>query len=223
MPERSSIILFVKLPGKAGVKSRLARVIGKAPALDLYRAFVFDIVGTLVSVGAPLDVYYYPPLPEENAAEWLGTALTCVPQRGMDLGERMENALADSFAKGADKVVLIGSDIPDLPASLVREALSSLGVHDAVIGPARDGGYYLIGFRKSTFLRDIFRGISWSTDSVFRGTMKILEKAGRRVYILPEWKDVDTMDDLRSLFLRNRDTAFRDSLTMSSCKKLFHD
>ena len=135
----------------------------------------------------------------------------------------MENAFAHLFSSGFERGLLIGSDIPDLPHELIEEAFSALDEKDAVIGPASDGGYFLIGFRHSTFLRDIFRGIAWSTGSVYRETMEIFEKAGYRVHVLHEWSDVDTIDDLRSLYRRNRNTSFRDSLTMSCCRELFHD
>jgi glycosyltransferase A (GT-A) superfamily protein (DUF2064 family) len=115
---------------------------------------------------------------------------------------------------GSSRAVLIGSDIPDLPESILSEAFRSLDDHDAVLGPARDGGYYLIGFRRDTFVPDVFRGIEWSTDRVFAETRRKLEQATRSVYLLPEWSDVDTPEDLRDLKERNEGTAFAKSRTM---------
>ena len=221
MPD-SSILLFIKPPQRGKVKSRLASAIGEESALDIYRAFVLDIVGTLKKGNHTLTIAFYPE-DAEAVVNWLGKDLVYIPQKGIDLGARMRHAFHNVFSQGYEKAVLVGSDIPDLPPEIIDEAFSALEEKDAVIGPASDGGYFLIGFKKNTFLPDIFHGIAWSTDSVYRETMKVFEKAGHRVHILPEWKDVDTLDDLRSLYLRNRNTSFRDSLTMSSCEKVFHD
>ena len=135
----------------------------------------------------------------------------------------MENAFTDSFSHGFGRVVLIGSDIPDLSAAVMEEAFLSLEENDAVIGPASDGGYYLIGFKASTFSAEIFRNIAWGTDSVFRATMEMFHDQGLRVHVLPEWDDIDTLDDLEALFMRNRDTGFRESSTMSFCRRVFRE
>jgi rSAM/selenodomain-associated transferase 1 len=221
MPD-SSILLFIKSPEPGKVKSRLASAIGEESALDIYRAFVLDIVGTLKKGNRSITIAFYSE-DAEAVVNWLGKDLVYIPQKGKDLGARMRNAFHDVLSQGHEKAVLVGSDIPDLPFEIIDEAFSALEEKDAVIGPASDGGYFLIGFKKDTFLPDIFHGIAWSTDSVYRETMKVFERAGHRVHILPEWRDVDTLDDLRSLYMRNRNTGFRDSLTMSSCKKVFHD
>jgi hypothetical protein len=141
--------------------------------------------------------------------------LTHVPQEGNDLGEKMKNAFVRSFSAGTEKAVLIGSDIPDLSMAIIDEASVSLDTCDAVIGPASDGGYYLIGFRKDSFLPGVFEGIPWGTESVCGETLRLLYRAGCRVHVLPEWHDIDTADDLRSLFVRNEHSAFRKSKTMS--------
>jgi glycosyltransferase A (GT-A) superfamily protein (DUF2064 family) len=128
----------------------------------------------------------------------------------------MADAFVQSFSEGLEKLILIGSDVPDLTEAIIDEAFKSLQSNDAVIGPASDGGYYLIGFNKGTFLPDIFTGLMWSTSSIFRQTMKVLQESGCSVHILPECSDVDTVDDLRSFFIRNKDVDFRTSYTLSS-------
>ena len=127
----------------------------------------------------------------------------------------IKNGLVQSFAQGYDRAVIIGSDSPDLPGGLVSEAFSSLETSDAVVGPSPDGGYYLIGFRNGTFLPEAFDGIEWSTDTVFRKTIEVMDEQGLRVHVLPEWQDVDTLIDLVNLVRRNRDCEFRCSRTMS--------
>ena len=108
----------------------------------------------------------------------------------------MKRAFVQAFSDSVEKALLIGSDIPDLSISLIDEAFNALDTSDAVIGPAHDGGYYLIGFNKATLLPDIFDGILWSTGSVFHQTMKILQESRLRVHVLTELRDVDTFDDL---------------------------
>jgi rSAM/selenodomain-associated transferase 1 len=145
---------------------------------------------------------------------WLGSDRTYHPQEGADLGERMERAFRAIFAATVERAVLIGSDLPDLPAGILHEAMDALKQHDAVIGPAQDGGYYLIGFRKSGFLPEIFRGIIWSRPDVFDRTRQIFRRANTMVHLLPPWQDVDTIEDLRDLMRRNVCTAFAGCRTM---------
>ncbi len=209
---RQAVLLFVKAPVRGQVKSRLARALGRQLAREAYEHFSLDIVRTIRKY--PFRIFFSPSGSGTALTHWLGNDLVYIPQRGRDLGKRMENAFIMSFSDGIEKAVLIGSDIPDLKAGVINEAFSALDKNDAVIGPASDGGYYLIGFRKDTFVQAIFKGIKWSSDSVFRETIRIFKKLGSKVNTLPEWRDVDTVEDLRALILRNRTTGFRNSDTM---------
>lgn len=192
------VLLFVKSPEKGRVKSRLAEVIGEDAALDVYKRLVRDTLKTLEAAGCVFRLCYYPPGSGAAMENWLGDVYSYVPQLGGDLGERMENAFALAFSEGMEKVVLIGSDIPGLSASLINEAFDALAAADAVIGPARDGGYYLIGFNSHSFLPAAFRGVVWSTDSVYRETMNIFGEAGLGVHVLSRLTDVDTYEDLKT-------------------------
>lgn len=191
------ILLFIKSPEKGKVKSRLAKAIGEDMALDVYKYLVCDTLETLETSKYAFRLYFYPPDSEAIVKNWLGSAYSYVPQHGIDLGERMKNAFTRAFSEGMDKVVLIGSDIPDLSTSLINEAFDVLVTRDAVIGPAHDGGYYLIGFNRHSFLPDIFQGIVWSTDSVYCETMNIFDKSGFSVHVLAELADVDTYENLK--------------------------
>ncbi len=111
----------------------------------------------------------------------------------------MRNGFIDGFAMGYRRVVLIGSDIPDLPLKFIAEAFSALEEKDAVIGPAYDGGYYLIGFKKPTFVPEVFERVAWGTQTVFEATMKVLKGLSQRVQILKPLRDIDTVDDLKNL------------------------
>ena len=222
MSEGSSVILFVRSPEKGKVKSRLAASIGGKVALEIYKGFVLDIVETLKEGPYPFRIFFYPGSSGERVVKWLGKDFVYVPQRGAGIGKRMENAFVQSFSMGVERAVLIGSDIPDLPNSVIHRAFSSLDKSDAVLGPASDGGYYLIGFKKASFLPDVFHGIPWSTSSVYRETIEVFRLSKYRVHILRHWNDVDTLDDLRALVTRNQDTDFRASRSMSLCRRIFH-
>ena len=127
----------------------------------------------------------------------------------------MKNCFQRCFADGFSSVAIIGSDIPDLPPEVFGESFAALESRGAVIGPAADGGYYLIGFREETFVPEVFEGIAWSTEGVFAETLERLIRAGVGVHLLPSRRDVDTPEDLRDLVRRNRNTPFARSRTMA--------
>jgi len=208
------ILLFVKFPGEGDVKTRLAKDIVPGFAETLYRNFVLDLLDTLKTGKWPIVINYHPPESGDAVSRWLGEEYLYAPQKGQDLGERMKNAFQHAFAAGFSKAVVIGSDMPDLEFSVLNKAFGALNSDDVVIGPAFDGGYYLMGFRQSCFLPKVFEDISWGTDSVFRDTLRVLGKKRCSVNMLPDLRDVDTIDDLRALYYRNRDTAFAESRTM---------
>lgn len=209
------VLLFVRAPERGKVKTRLEPAIGREGALNAYRCFILDILETLKTANCKIRIFFSPPDSGEKIARWLGHGYDYTPQAGESVGERMENAFRQIFSEGTKKAVLIGSDIPDLPASILAEAFAALDESHAVIGPASDGGYYLIGFRNNTLLPAVFHGIQWSSESVFRSTMDVFEAHGCRTHILPIWNDIDTGNDLRNFFLRNRRTDFATSMTMS--------
>jgi hypothetical protein len=125
----------------------------------------------------------------------------------------MKNAFEDVFRKDFREAVLIGTDIPDISDIIIEDAFY-LDKQYAVIGPSRDGGYYLIGFKKDTFLPGNFKGIAWGTDSVFEKTMEIFTRNTYAVRILSVCQDVDRLADLKALYQRNITTPFAKSKTM---------
>jgi len=209
------LIVFVKYPQPGQVKSRLANDFDSDFAAVLYKAFVFDILECAMKGNWQLRIFFYPPEKETGIKKMFGHDQEYRPQRGADLGARMKNAFEDCFSEGFKSVVLIGSDIPDLPLRIIEDAFAALDYpKDAVIGPAADGGYYLIGFRDDKFLPAVFEGLTWGTVSVFPETLKILQTRGYLTAIMPKWQDVDTRDDLMNLMERNNSTAFAHSQTM---------
>jgi rSAM/selenodomain-associated transferase 1 len=131
---------------------------------------------------------------EQLMQEWLGSSLVYRRQSEGDLGDRMASAFQASFAAGMTAGVLIGSDCPDLNASLMAEAFQLLRQHDLVLGPALDGGYYLIGLRR--LIPELFTGIPWSTAEVLQQTITIAKRLGLAVAKLPLLSDVDRPEDL---------------------------
>jgi hypothetical protein len=215
MADKQCVLLFVKAPEKGKVKSRLSRSMGEDTVLHLYECFVLDVMEMLKAGGIPFRICFTPAEKRQAITAWLGKGQTYLPQEGVDLGERMANAFQQTFSEGITEALIIGSDLPDLPHALLEEAFRSLHAHDAVIGPAVDGGYYLIGFRRETFLPEVFRGRTWSTNTVLPETMELFKRSAYRVHQLPEWRDVDALEDLRALLLRNTQTDFRTSGTMT--------
>jgi rSAM/selenodomain-associated transferase 1 len=193
------LLFFVKYPEKGNVKSRLAAVIGDDSAVSIYKSIVVQMLSTLKKGLFPLYICFFPKKAQKPIKNWLGWKYRYMPQKGKDLGERMRNGFIDGFALGYERIVLIGSDLPDLPMKYIEEAFESLKEMDAVIGPAVDGGYYLIGFNQSTFSPQVFEGIAWGTKNVFGETIKKLKRFRRVVYTLPYQRDIDTVEDLRHL------------------------
>lgn len=209
----SCILLFTKCPVNRQVKTRLAAHIGQQAARRLYEVFVLDTLALLEAMNVPLRICFDPLGAEEQIKQWLGGKYSYVAQTGEDLGQRMKNAFVHSFEEGFNKVILIGSDIPDVPREYLSSALKALEAHDVVVGPSSDGGYYLIGFAKMSFLPVAFDDISWSTPAVCKQTTETLTRHKLNVFLLPEWHDLDTPSDLEMLIARNRDTAFAESRT----------
>jgi uncharacterized protein len=137
----------------------------------------------------------------EGAADYfrdLAPDIALSPQRGVDLGERLDQLLTDALVAGAQQVVVIDSDSPTLPAAYVAEAFAQLdGPSDVVLGPCDDGGYYLIGLKRPQ--PRLLREVQMSTPFVVRDTLRLAEELGLRVALLPEWYDVDTVAELDRL------------------------
>ncbi|HEV2146923.1 MAG TPA: TIGR04282 family arsenosugar biosynthesis glycosyltransferase, partial [Longimicrobiaceae bacterium] len=130
----------------------------------------------------------------EAVRGWLGEPAAYLPQREGGLGERMRGAFEEAFAAGYRRVVIVGSDLPGLSAGLLRRAFALLDAHEAVLGPARDGGYYLLGLRRP--VPELFEGIAWSTGEVFAATVARLRQARIEPALLETLADVDEVEDL---------------------------
>lgn len=219
MRREGCISVFVKFPEKGKVKSRLSKDLSEEAVLIIYKKFVIDLLNTLEKGEYAYIITFLPSDAREQIQKWLGKNRRYIPQQGANLGERMKNAFMSAFSEGFSKTILIGSDIPDLSYAHIHQAMR-LQDHDAVIGPSYDGGYYLIGFRSDSFLPQIFEGIPWGTSAVFEETMEIFRRNNCKVHTLPTLRDVDTIDDLRDLVDRSRNTEFISSETMAYLSQL---
>lgn len=194
---RRAVLVFVRAPETGRVKTRLAATIGDDAALRVYRRLAEHTmaeVRALAADGVAIRVHYAPADAGDAVAGWLGAGPAYLPQLDADLGMRMEDAFARAFADGAERVVIVGSDLPEVSPSLLRRAFALLDAHPAVIGPARDGGYYLLGLRG--MVEGIFSGIAWSTPAVRESTLDRLRAADVEPAMLEVLSDVDTVDDL---------------------------
>lgn len=193
---RDAVIVFVRAPEAGRVKTRLAAEIGEPAALRVYRRLAEHAVAEArrVAPHAAVRIHFTPAESGGAVRGWLGEAAAYLPQSAGGLGERMRAAFGDAFAAGFTRVVIIGSDLPELSADLLRRAFRELGSAPAVIGPARDGGYYLLGLRE--MIESVFDELPWSTDAVFPATLARLRDAGASPVILPTLADVDTAADL---------------------------
>jgi uncharacterized protein len=218
---RSDFVLLVKYPEPGAVKRRLASGTGPLHAAALYRAFVLDMLSAFDKASVTPVICHHPAGAANAVREWLGPRYRLLAQRGEDHPSRLRNAFEDMFAEGSDRVVIFASDLPDLPARILRQAGRALKKSGAVIGPCPDGGYYAIGFRRESFLPEAFRDIAWSTSETFHQTVGAMVLAGTGHAILPQWGDIDTPEDLVALHERNRRTSFRHSRTMESLRAIY--
>jgi uncharacterized protein len=214
----NALIVMAKAPVAGEVKSRLVPPLSFEEAAELYRCLLLDLLENVASFEeADLYLAFTPADAAHSFRDLAPPNFTCVPQRSGDLGERMAGIFEDSFEKGYERAVVIGSDLPVFPSSFLRDAFRALaGSSDVVLGPSRDGGYYLIGL--SRLLAEIFTHIPWGTARVLQATRDRLSRIGVEPLLLPGWFDVDTVEDLR--FLKQMVCTGSQTRTSEMIKKL---
>jgi rSAM/selenodomain-associated transferase 1 len=185
--------LFAKWPAPGAAKTRLCAVRGEEWGARVARAFLLDSVERLAAVGDRRVLAFAPAAAEADFAALVRGRFALAPQGDGDLGARLARFAAGQFAAGAGSLVLVGADSPTLPVEYVERAFAELGRADVVLGPATDGGYYLIGFGRR--VPPVFDGIAWGTSRALADTVARLEGPAWRLALLPPWYDVDTPDD----------------------------
>jgi len=186
---REVVLVFQKNAILGKVKTRLASGMGELRALEIYGHLIQLTYSALEDVPVPVWTYFsdYIQEPTHPSVE------KSFVQEGQDLRERMANAFASSFESGMDKVVLIGTDCPTLQSQHLLQAFEALTNSDLVVGPATDGGYYLIGMKgRAAYL---FEGITWSTSQVLSQTLNVASQHGLTTTLLHKLDDIDTQED----------------------------
>ncbi len=196
----NALVLMAKAPEPGKVKTRLIPPLSPNKAAEIYHSLLLDQIENIKAfTGADRFLNFAPDEAAPFFRQMAPQDFVCFPQRGNDLGERMSNAFEELWSKGYEKIILIGGDLAALPLGFLQSACQMLQGpgKEVVLGPSRDGGYYLIGM--NCRLPQIFRRKSWSQSNVLDETIKKVASLGIRPQILSTWFDIDTPDDLRHL------------------------
>jgi rSAM/selenodomain-associated transferase 1 len=190
---KNALIIFTRNPELGKVKTRLAKVIGDDAALRIYKFLIDHTINITSGLDADKFVYY-----SENIIEndmWDNTMYRKRLQKGSDLGARMEHAFNELITEGYEQVIIIGSDLYDLQKTDLQKAFDALLSNDFVVGPATDGGYYLLGMK--TLNRSVFKNKTWGESNVLKDTLKDLE--GEQFTLLEKRNDVDHYEDIEQV------------------------
>ncbi len=193
------LIVFSKNPVAGQVKTRLAASIGEREALEVYETLRGITLVAAAGADCTKAIFYSDFIPENDLL--LTGGQESFLQEGKELGERMHRAFLKGFSLGFDHIALIGTDCPGLSSFLIDRAFVELEMQDAVIGPARDGGFYLIGLNKP--MPELFLDRKWSTSLVLNESLRILGRQGAEYALLPALTDIDTIENLRESGLWN--------------------
>lgn len=190
---KNALIIFTRNPELGKCKTRLAKTIGDEAALEVYTFLLQHTANVGKEVMADRFVFY-----SENIIPndiWQPEYFNKKLQSGYDLGNRMQNAFEELFQQGYQKIIIIGSDLYDLNATIVNEAYNYLSNHDFVIGPAEDGGYYLLGMTQME--KTIFSNKEWGTATVLESTLQDL--SNKKIKLIEELNDIDVFEDIENI------------------------
>jgi rSAM/selenodomain-associated transferase 2/rSAM/selenodomain-associated transferase 1 len=199
---KKQLIIFARYPEPGTTKTRLIPLLGINGAADLQREMTENTVLQMKPFSDSPHIaveIHFEGGDEDLMKNWLGHGFVYRPQAGGDVGVRMQRSFEEAFKQGADLAVIIGTDIPGISKAVVQNAFDELKQNKMVLGPAKDGGYYLIGLKKdisSRIITDLFSGRQWGTGSVLNETIRIARDAGLRFSLVKVLKDVDRPEDL---------------------------
>ena len=188
---KNLLLIFTRNPEFGKVKTRLARDIGHQAALDIYKFLLAHTAKICTPLDTEKAVYYSEEIPNNDL--WNATVFQKKKQVGEDLGERMQNAFAEGFNLGYSKIIIIGSDLYDIETKDLEQAFKVLNNHEIVIGPAEDGGYYLLGMKQ--LYPKLFKNKNWGTATVLQDTINELKKSNYK--LLEKRNDVDLYSDIK--------------------------
>ncbi len=189
---KQALLIFTRNPEPGKVKTRLAATLGAAKAFTIYNQLLEHTISVTNYLPVDKIVFYSNQIVQED--NWNDKYYQKQVQLGSDLGARMSNAFGYAFQNGFDRTVIIGTDCPELNAGIIMNAFAYLNNHDVVIGPAADGGYYLLGMKQH--YSQLFENIAWSTETVFDQTIAICKRNNVSYSQLPVLHDVDEEKDL---------------------------
>ena len=193
----NNLILFLKYPEKGKVKTRLSKDIGNEKALLIYKKSVSKLLNQLDNNNYDISIYYCPENKNDEVKKWINLPdIKYLAQSGDDLGIRMLNAFKDSISLKYAKTVIIGTDCLEITNSLLSQSFDLLDDSDLVLGPATDGGYYLIGLK--AVVETIFQDIHWSTEKVLKQTIKKAKEIKLSYKFLDFNNDIDNIHDLNN-------------------------
>ena len=188
---KNLLLIFTRNPELGKVKTRLAKTIGAEKALAIYKFLLAHTKKVTENIACDKAVYYSVKVREDDL--WNGEIYQKKQQLGEDLGIRMQNAFQDAFASGYEKVLIVGSDLIDLSEEIIEKGFLQLASNDVVIGPAEDGGYYLLGMK--SVHPNVFKNKIWGTSTVREETLNDLKD--KKVHLLNELNDADVLDDIK--------------------------
>ena len=202
MVHQKEIIIFTRYPEPGTTKTRLIPALGAKGAARVQKRMT-ELIIKAVRMSSkellPILSVYFTGASHQQMIDWLGPDLSYHIQKGKDLGEKMMHAFQEAIDRGAKQIVLIGSDCPDIDDYLIATALKKLETDHLVLGPSKDGGYYLIGMNSRLPLAKVsalLKDISWGTHDVIQKTLSLASQNGVKVSILKELHDIDLPRDL---------------------------
>ena len=216
MPDTTAsqlLVIAAKAPLPGTVKTRLLTKLTPREATDLYCCFLRDRIKEIrLLKDVDLAIAYTPVESKNDITRFISNDFQLFIQQGEDLGERMHRIFVQTLGLGYQAVIIIGCDTPDLPRSMITQACQWLaaGSADAVFGPSRDGGYYLVGLREPRI--ELFSDISWSTAEVLTKSLQSAEALNLSVKLLPQWSDLDTFEDLLGYYRKYSEGGHREHL-----------
>lgn len=204
MAYQNKLIIFTRYPEPGKTKTRLIPILGEEGASNLHRQLTkatFKMIQPLINNGFLSLKICFTGGNQKLMENWLGKDLSYQNQYGEGLGDRMKFAFETEFRDRMTQVVIIGTDCLELNENIIRQAFESLAKSDLVLGPAQDGGYYLIGLKK--VYAELFTDIAWGTDTVKKRTLEIAHNLNLKTFLLPMLQDLDRPEDLQQYYTKN--------------------
>lgn len=196
MEKKSAVIVFVRHPELGKVKTRLAATMGNEKALAVYKFLLLHTFNLIKDLDMPVYVFYADTVISDDI--WKSGNIIKQLQEGHNLGEKMTHAFKKVFEDGYSKAVIIGSDCYELTTEFITDAFAQLHTKDIIIGPAKDGGYYMLGMNAP--FKEVFTDIEWSTSTVLQKTLDLIHQQCYSLSKLPMLTDVDTEQDISFAF-----------------------